>query len=76
MGSRSGWAERYQTHGDDPSTHADVFRRQMEKFSIPSQLTVIKDAPHPFLGKQVWFDEMVETADAFFINQLKNPKLP
>jgi len=61
---------------DVPSTHADMFRRQMEKFGIPSQLTVIKDAPHPFLGKQVWFDEMIETADAFFIKQLKKPKLP
>lgn len=61
---------------DDPSTHADMFRRQMEKLGIPSQLTVIKDAPHPFLGKQVWFDEMIETADAFFIKQLKKPKLP
>jgi hypothetical protein len=48
----------------------------MDKFGITSQLTVIKDAPHPFLGKQVWFDEMIETADAFFINQLKNSKLP
>jgi len=56
---------------DDPSTHADVFRRQMEEFGIRSELTIIKDAPHGFLGKQVWFDEMIETADAFFKKQLK-----
>lgn len=61
---------------DDSSTHADVFRRQMKKLGILSPLTIIKEAPHGFLGKQVWFDEMIETADAFFINQLKNPNLP
>lgn len=56
---------------DDPSTHADPFRRRMEALGIESGLTVIKDAPHPFLGKQVWFDEMVETADTFFKTTLK-----
>lgn len=56
---------------DDPSTHADEFRRRMEELSMPSGLTVIKDAPHPFLGKQVWFDEMLETADTFFSGTLK-----
>ncbi len=61
---------------DDPSTHADEFRRTMKKFDIPSKLTVIEDAPHPFLRKQVWFDEMIETVDAFFINHLKHPKPP
>jgi pectinesterase len=40
---------------DDPSTHADHFRQRM----------VIKDAPHPFLVKQMWFDEMIDFADAF-----------
>ena len=38
----------------------------MEKLDIESGLTVIKDAPHPFLGKQVWFDVMIEVADTFF----------
>lgn len=56
---------------DDPSTHAENFRGRMEEFSIPSGLSVIKNAPHPFLGKQVWFDEMVDTADNFFQNTLK-----
>ena len=57
---------------DDPSTHAVGFRRRMEKSGIPSDLTIIKDAPHPFLGKQAWFDEMVEVADAFFTKHLKD----
>jgi pectinesterase len=57
---------------DDPSTHAVGFRRRMEELGIPSDLTIIKDAPHPFLGKQAWFDEMVEVADAFFTEHLKD----
>ncbi len=56
---------------DDPSTHADDFRRRMDELKIASGLTVIKDAPHPFVGKQVWFDEMIEKADAFFSSTLK-----
>ncbi len=57
---------------DDPSTHADAFRARMKQLGIPSALTVIKDAPHPFLGRQVWFDEMIDVADGFFSKQLKN----
>lgn len=56
---------------DDPSTHADAFRAQMKMLGREAGLTVIKDAPHPFLGKQKWFDEMVETSDAFFSRTLK-----
>ncbi|MEO2013457.1 MAG: alpha/beta fold hydrolase [Fuerstiella sp.] len=55
---------------DDPSTHADGFRRRMSELGLPSELTVIKDAPHPFLGKQVWFDQMAEVADTFFAKHL------
>jgi hypothetical protein len=50
---------------DDASTHADVFRKQMKQYGISSGLTVLKDAPHGFIGKQVWFDQMVEKADQF-----------
>jgi len=50
---------------DDASTHADVFRRQMNQHGISSGLTVLKDASHGFIGKQVWFDQMVEKADQF-----------
>lgn len=56
---------------DDPSTHADGFRQRMEALGIPQNLTVIKDAPHPFLVKQIWFDQMIEVADAFFTKHLK-----
>ena len=57
---------------DDPSTHATVFRRQLKELNIPNNLTIIKDAPHPFLGKQAWFDQAMETADSFFTQHLKN----
>jgi len=57
---------------DDPSTQADGFRRRMDALGIPSGLTVIEGAPHPFLGKQVWFDEMIETVDTFFTKHLKD----
>lgn len=56
---------------DDPSTHADEFREQMKAFGIESHLTVIKDAPHPFMVQQAWFDEMMEKAGPFFTVQLK-----
>ena len=57
---------------DDPSTHADQFRDRMKELKIPSGLTVIKGAPHPFLGQQIWFDEMVDVADTFFQRTLKH----
>lgn len=56
---------------DDSSTHADLFRERSTTLGIPSHLTVIQSASHPFLGKQIWFDEMVEAADAFFAEHLK-----
>ena len=43
----------------------------MNQHGISSGLTVIKDAPHGFLGKQVWFDQMVEKADRFFTDSLR-----
>jgi pectinesterase len=58
---------------DDPSTHADAFRRAAEKIGIQSGLTIINDAPHPFLGKQIWFDQAMEAADQFFESTLKRP---
>lgn len=56
---------------DDASTRADAFRDRLEKLQNHTGLTVIKGAPHPFLGKQKWFDEMVESADRFFQRHLK-----
>lgn len=58
---------------DDPSTHADNFRTRMQQMQIPSGLTIINDAPHPFLGRQLWFDQMVETADRHFKQTFKVP---
>ncbi len=51
---------------DDASTHAVQFRKRMQKLGIPTGLTIIAEAPHPFLGKQVWFDEAIQAADRFF----------
>jgi len=56
---------------DDSSTRATPFLQRMGELNIPSGLTVIQDAPHPFLGRQVWFDQMIETADAFLSKHLK-----
>ncbi len=56
---------------DDPSTHADEFRQSMQELGIQSGLTIIPDAPHPFLVRQVWFDQMIEAAEAFFKANLK-----
>jgi arylsulfatase A len=56
---------------DDPSTHADTFRKRMAELGISSGLTVIQGAPHPFTVQQVWFDEMIETAATFFDRTLK-----
>ncbi|MDG2122964.1 MAG: sulfatase-like hydrolase/transferase [Verrucomicrobiales bacterium] len=51
---------------DDPSTRADGFRRRLGELGVASGLTVTEGAPHAFLGKQVWFDEMVEVVERFF----------
>ncbi|MFN3161532.1 MAG: alpha/beta fold hydrolase [Rubinisphaera brasiliensis] len=56
---------------DDASTHADKFRSQMQALKIPAGLTVLEDAPHAFLGKQTWFDEMIDRADAFLSRNLR-----
>ena len=44
----------------------------MDKFGIENGLTIIKDAPHPFTVKQVWFDQMMDAAVPFFDRSLKN----
>ena len=57
---------------DDPSTQAEKFRSASKGLGVNANLTVIQDAPHAFLNKQLWFDEMVETADKFFTQELKD----
>ncbi len=56
---------------DDPSTHGDELRKQMDNFGTLNGLTVIKDAPHPFTVKQVRFDQMMNAAVPFFKRTLK-----
>ncbi|MEZ6089902.1 MAG: alpha/beta fold hydrolase [Pirellulaceae bacterium] len=56
---------------DDASTHADTFRTRMSDLGIRNGVTIIPDAPHPFLNKQVWFDIMLDRAVAFYREELK-----
>lgn len=55
---------------DDESTRAKEFRHKAKQLEISGGLTVVDGAPHPFLGKQVWFDQMVERSDRFFREHL------
>jgi hypothetical protein len=43
----------------------------MEELDIHRGLTVIEEAPHAFLGRQAWFNEMIEAAVTFFQNTQK-----
>lgn len=56
---------------DDPSTHADETRADLEKLGIPTGLVLIPNAPHAFLGQQASFDAGVEGCAAFFGKHLK-----
>ena len=56
---------------DDESTRATKFRKRMSDLGISSGIEVIEGAPHGFLTKQVWFDQMIDAADAHFMNFLK-----
>ena len=56
---------------DDPSTHATAFRQRMQQLGLQSDLTIIPDAPHAFIGRQMWFNQMIQRADAFFKQTLK-----
>jgi hypothetical protein len=43
----------------------------MGRLGIGSGLEIIKGAPHGFLGKQVWFNQMIEEADKHFKRSMK-----
>jgi len=58
---------------DDPSTHADETRADLEKLGIPTGLVLIPGAPHAFLGQQKAFNDCVVAADDFFAKHLKGP---
>lgn len=51
---------------DDPSTHADETRADLEKLGIPTGLVLINDAPHSFLGRQDAFDACLTASSEFF----------
>ena len=55
---------------DDESTRAEEFRHKAKLLGISVGMTVVDSAPHPFLGKQIWFDQMVERSDRFFREHL------
>jgi len=56
---------------DDESTRAKKFRKRMSDLGLFSGIEVIEGAPHGFLTKQVWFDQMIESADNHFKKTLR-----
>lgn len=56
---------------DDPSTHADDMRQDMEKLGIPTGFKVVPNAPHAFLGRQDGFDLAANTCQQFFNRYLR-----
>ena len=51
---------------DDPSTRAEPFRTATQAWDVPAEVIVIDGAPHAFINRQDWFDEMIESANDFF----------
>ena len=56
---------------DDESTRAAKFRKRMSDLGVSSEIEVIEGAPHGFLNKQVWFDQMIDASVDFFDPILK-----
>lgn len=56
---------------DDPSTHAIETRHDLLALGISTGLHIIKGAPHPFLTKQLFFDDAINVLDHFFTTHLK-----
>lgn len=63
---------------DDPSTRAEKLHQQMTKLNISNDLTIIKDAPHPYLKKQIWLDQSSSTISQVFkvTGNFKKEKAP
>tara|TARA_R110002049_G_scaffold72490_6_gene187366 strand:+ start:47729 stop:48697 length:969 start_codon:yes stop_codon:yes gene_type:complete len=57
---------------DKDATHGDSTRAQLTELGIATDLLVIKDAPHAFLGRQDWFDQAVNRCVTFFDEHLKH----
>jgi sugar lactone lactonase YvrE/acetyl esterase/lipase len=63
---------------DDPSTHADEFRKEQMKLGCHSGFTLLPKAPHSFLGQQAAFKKCVQVCDTFFnvhLRQLSSPTI-
>lgn len=56
---------------DDASTHGDDTRADLTKLGIPTDLVVVPNAPHGFLGQQKAFDIGLAACEAFFGKHLK-----
>ena len=56
---------------DDESTRAAKFRKHLSAHGVSSEIEVIKGAPHGFLKKQVWFEQMIGSADNHFKKTLR-----
>jgi len=56
---------------DNEGTRANVTRDKLAELGIATELLIIADAPHAFLGRQAWFDQAVERSLAFFDAHLK-----
>jgi arylsulfatase A len=56
---------------DDASTRATKFRKRMSDLGVSSEIEVIEGAPHGFLNKQIWFDQMIDASVDFFDPILK-----
>ena len=54
---------------DDP---VEAVEAKMTELGVPSQLVLIEDGPHAFLGRQDWFDTYVDYAASFFTIHLKD----
>ena len=57
---------------DDESTRATKFRKHLSAHGVSSEIEVIKGAPHGFLNKQVWFEQMIRSADNHFKKTLRD----
>lgn len=55
---------------DDPSTHGDAARADLERLAIATGLMILPGAPHAFLGQQAAFDRAVDACDQFFHKHL------
>ena len=56
---------------DNAATHGDGTRAQLKELGIATDLLIIKDAPHAFLGRQDWFDQGLQRCLRFFDAHLK-----